>query len=99
MKTMRCISVLMGMGLFVVSVTAAYTFDGPNAHRAIVGFHAKFAKVPGADQAKLTQAPNMLDDAVKKHEACNRGASMDEMTDTMKRITANRPECPVLERL
>jgi hypothetical protein len=99
MKTVRCISVLMGVGLFVVSVTAVYAFDGPNAHRVIVGYHAKTAKVPRADQAKLTQAPNMLDDAVKKHEAGNHRASMDEMANTMKRITADRPECPVLESL
>jgi hypothetical protein len=42
-------------------------------------------------QAKLAQAKQQLDDAIKKHESGNHRASMDEAADAMGLITQSRP--------
>jgi hypothetical protein len=70
-KTLRCISVLMGLGLLTVSVEAAFAFDCPNTHKAVMAYYDKAAGVAGADQTKLAQGRQMLDDAMKSHQGGN----------------------------
>ena len=91
MKILIRIGILMGLILFAVGITSVFAFDCPNIHKPVMEYYKKTAKVPGVDQAKLMQAKNTLDDAMKKHEAGNHRASMDEMADTMKLITAAPP--------
>ena len=56
-----------------------------------MAYYEKTSKVQGVDQAKLAQAKQLLDDAMKKHESGNHRASMDETADAMKLITQSRP--------
>jgi hypothetical protein len=91
MKTLIRIGMFMGLGLLTISIPVALAFDCPNTHKAVMAYYDKTAKVQGVDQAKLTQAKTMLDDAMKKHEAGNHKGSMDEMAQAMMLITQSRP--------
>jgi hypothetical protein len=68
MKALTCICVLMGLGLLTVSIEAAFAFDCPNTHKAVMAYYDKTAGVAGADQTKLAQGKQMLDDAMKSHQ-------------------------------
>jgi hypothetical protein len=78
-------------GMLTLGSTPAVAFDCPNMHKAVMGYYDKTTKVSGADQAKLTQAKTMLDDAMAKHASGNHKASMDGMADALKLITQSRP--------
>jgi hypothetical protein len=91
MTTLIRIGILMGLGVFALSVASVFAFDCPNMHKAVIAYYDKTAKVSGVDQAKLTQAKATLDEAIKKHEAGNHKGSMDEMAQAMTLITQSRP--------
>ena len=91
MKARTCIGISMGLGLFIVSITSVLAFDCPNTHKAVMTYYDKTTKVSGVDQAKLTQAKNMLDEAMKKHEAGNHKGAMDDMAQAMMLTTQSRP--------
>jgi hypothetical protein len=91
MKKLACVVVSLVMGLFMVGIVTVLAFDCPNAHKEVMAYYEKTSKVQGVDQAKLAQAKQMLDDAMKKHESGNHRASMDETADAMKLITQSRP--------
>jgi hypothetical protein len=91
MKALARISILIGFGLFALSIMSVFAFDCPNTHKAVMAYYDKTAKVSGADQAKLTQAKTMLDGAMKKHEAGNHKGAMDDMAQSMMLITQSRP--------
>jgi len=91
MKTLTRIGILMGLALFVSGFTSVLAFDCPNTNKAVLAYYDKTTKVSGVDQAKLTQAKTMLDEALKKHEAGNHKGAMDEMAQAMMLITQARP--------
>jgi hypothetical protein len=91
MKARTRIGILMGLGLFIVSITSVFAFDCPNTHKAVMTYYDKTTKASGVDQAKLTQAKNMLDEAMKKHEAGNHKGAMDDMAQAMMLTTQSRP--------
>ena len=91
MKALTRIGSLMSCGLFALSITSALAFDCPNTYKAVMAYYDKTAKVSGVDQAKLTQAKTMLDEAMKKHEAGNYRGAMTEMAEAMTLITQARP--------
>jgi hypothetical protein len=91
MKALTRIGMLIGLGLFALSITPAFSFDCPNTYKAVMAYYDKTAKVSGVDQAKLTQAKTMLDEAMKKHEAGNHKGAMDDMAQSMMLITQSRP--------
>jgi hypothetical protein len=91
MKTLTCIGVFMGLGLFALSITSVLAFDCPNTHKAVMAYYDKTTNVSGVDQAKLTQAKTTLDEAMKKHEAGNHKGAMNEMAQAMTLITQSRP--------
>jgi hypothetical protein len=90
-KKLACIVASIVVGLCTVGVTAVWAFDCPNANKAVMAYYEKTSKLQGVDQAKLAQAKQMLDDAMKQHEGGNHRASMDETADAMKLITQSRP--------
>jgi hypothetical protein len=71
MKTLTCIGVLMGVGLLTMSIEAAFAFDCPNTHKAVMAYYDKTASIAGANQTKLAQDKQMLDDAMKNHQGGN----------------------------
>jgi hypothetical protein len=71
MKTLTCIGVLMGVGLLTMSIEAAFAFDCPNTHKAVMAYYDKTASIAGANQTKLAQGKQMLDDAMKNHQGGN----------------------------
>jgi hypothetical protein len=91
MRALTRIGILMGLGLFAVGITSVFAFDCPNTYKAVMAYYDKTAKVSGVDQAKLTQAKNMLDDAMKKHEGGSDRGSMDGTAQVMMLITQSRP--------
>jgi hypothetical protein len=91
MKAPTRIGILMGLGLFALSFTSVFAFDCPNTNKAVLAYYDKTTKVSGTDQAKLSQAKTMLDEAMKKHEAGNHKGAMDEMAQAMMLITQARP--------
>jgi hypothetical protein len=91
MKTLARIGSLMSCGLFALSITSAWAFDCPNTHKAVMAYYDKTTKVSGVDQAKLSQAKTMLDEAMKKHQAGDHKGSMTEMGEAMIVITQARP--------
>jgi hypothetical protein len=91
MKTPMRSGILVGLGLLGLSVTSALAFDCPNTNKAVLLYYEKTTKAPGVDQAKLTQAKTMIDEAMKKHEAGNHKGAMDEMAQAMMLITQSRP--------
>lgn len=90
MKALTRIAILMGFGLFTLSITSVFAFDGPNTYKAVMAYYDKTTKVSGADQAKLTQAKTTLDETMKRHEAVNHKGSIDEMAQAMTLITQSR---------
>jgi hypothetical protein len=56
-----------------------------------MAYYDKTNKVSGIDQAKLTQAKTMLDEAMAKHEVGNYKGSMDKMAQSRMLITQSRP--------
>jgi hypothetical protein len=84
-------SLLVVAGLLTLSVTSAWAFDCPNMHQAVTAYYEKTAKVSGADQAKLTQGKQMLDDSMKKHADGQHKAAIREMANALNAINEARP--------
>jgi hypothetical protein len=74
-----------------LSPASAFASDCPNVHKAVMAYYDKTNKVSGIDQAKLTQAKTMLDEAMTKHEVGNYKGSMDKMAQSRMLITQSRP--------
>jgi hypothetical protein len=91
MKARTHIGMLIGLGVFALSITSVFAFDCPNTHKAVTAYYDKTTKVSGADQAKLTLAKTTLDEAMKQHEAGNHKGAMDDMAQSMMLITQSRP--------
>jgi hypothetical protein len=91
MKTLRRIGVLMGLGLLTVSIDAALAFDCPNTHKAVTAYYDKTASVAGADQTKLAQGKQMLDDAMKSHQGGRHKGAIKGMADALNTINDARP--------
>jgi hypothetical protein len=91
MKALTRIGILIGLGLFALSFTSVFAFDCPNTNKAVMAYYDKTTKVPGVDQAKLSQAKTMMDEAMKKHEAGNHKGALDGMAQAMMLITQSRP--------
>jgi hypothetical protein len=85
------IGLSVAVGVVMLGLAPALAFDCPNTHKAVMAYYDKTAKLSGVDQARLAQAKAKLDDAMKQHEAGKHRASMDELADAMKLITAARP--------
>jgi hypothetical protein len=91
MKALARSGMLLGLGLLALSFTSVFAFDCPNANKAVLAYYEKTTKVPGVDQAKLSQAKSMLDEAMKKHETGNHKGALDQMAQAMMLITQSRP--------
>jgi len=84
-------SLLVVAGLLTLSVTSGWAFDCPNIHKAVTDHYEKTAKVSGADQAKLAQGKQMLDDGMKKHADGQHKAAIREMANALNVINEARP--------
>jgi hypothetical protein len=82
---------LVVAGLLMLGVTSAWAFDCPNIHQAVTAYYEKTAKVSGADQAKLTQGKQMLDDGIKKHGSGQHKDAIKEMATALSVINEARP--------
>jgi hypothetical protein len=91
MKTLMCIGILMGLGLLTVSTQAAFAFDCPNTHKAVIAYYDKTAAVAGADQTKLAQGKQMLDDAMKSHQEGKHKDAIKGMANALNTINDARP--------
>lgn len=91
MKTLTRIGMLMGLGLLTVSIPAAFAFDCPNTHKAVMAYYDKTANVAGADQAKLAQGKQMLDDAMKSHQEGKHKDAIKGMANALNTINDARP--------
>jgi hypothetical protein len=88
-STRSCL--LIVAGLLTLSVTSGWAFDCPNMHQAMTAYYEKTAKVSGADQAKLTQGKQMLDDSMKKHGSGQHKDAIKEMANALNVINDARP--------
>ena len=84
-------SLLVVAGLLALTVTSGWAFDCPNTHQAVMAYYEKTAKVSGADQAKLAQGKQMLDDGMKKHAVGQHKAAIGEMANALRAINEARP--------
>jgi hypothetical protein len=78
-------------GLLTLSVTSGWAFDCPNTHSAVTAYYEKTAKVAGADQAKLAQGKQMLDNGMKKHADGQHKDAIKEMANALIVINDARP--------
>jgi hypothetical protein len=79
------------VGLLMVSIEAAFAFDCPNTHKAVMAYYDKTAGVAGADQTKLAQGKQMLDDAMKSHQRGKHKEAIKGMADALNTINDARP--------
>jgi hypothetical protein len=84
-------SLLVIVGLVMLGVASGWAFDCPNTHRAVMEYYDKTAKVSGADQAKLTQGKQMLDNGMKKHTDGQHKEAIREMANALNVINDARP--------
>jgi hypothetical protein len=91
MKTLTCIGVLMGLGLLTASIQVASAFDCPNTHKAVMAYYDKTAGVAGADQTKLAQGKQTLDDAMKSHQEGKHKDAIKGMANALNTINDARP--------
>jgi hypothetical protein len=91
MKQRGCVGIVMGVGLFAVSITSVFGFDCPNTHKAVMGYYDKTANASGADQAKLAQAKQVLDDAMKSHQEGKHKDAIRGMANALNLINDARP--------
>jgi hypothetical protein len=82
---------LVTAGLLMLGVTSGWAFDCPNIHQAVTAYYEKTAKVSGADQAKLSQGKQMLDDGLKKHGNGQHKDAIQEMANALNVINDARP--------
>jgi hypothetical protein len=81
----------MGFGMLTASMPGASAFDCPNTHKAVMAYYDKTASVAGADQAKLAQGKQMLDDAMKSHQEGKHKEAIKGMASALNTINDARP--------
>jgi hypothetical protein len=81
----------MGLGLLTVSTQATFALHCPNTHKAVMAYYDKTAGVAGADQTKLAQGKQMLDDAMKSHQEGKHKDAIKGMANALNTINDARP--------
>jgi hypothetical protein len=91
MRTSTRLGIWLGLGLLTVSIPAAFAFDCPNTHKAVMAYYDKTASVAGADQAKLAQGKQILDDAMKSHQEGKHKDAIKGIANALNTINEARP--------